>query len=159
MDEELEEKVIQVNRVTKVVKGGKRLRFNALVVVGDKKGQVGCGMGKASEVSGAVRKAGAAARKNLIQVPLKDNTIPCQMTAKFGAARVLLKPASPGTGLVTGGGVRAVMELSGVEDVLSKQLGSRNPINVVQATIEALKKIEELKMISNMRREGKSAQA
>jgi small subunit ribosomal protein S5 len=159
VDEELEEKVIQVNRVSKVVKGGKRLRFNALVVVGDKKGHVGCGMGKSSEVAGAVRKAGAAARKNLIPVFLQGGTIPYQMEASFGAAKVLLKPASPGTGLVAGGGVRAVMELSGVEDVLSKQLGSRNFINVVQATMSALKKMEELKTISDMRRKERNAKS
>lgn len=132
------ERVVKVRRVSKVVKGGRRFSFTALVVVGDGQGQVGVGLGKGKEVPDAVRKGTAIARKSLISVPLKGNTIPQSIFVKFGAAKVFLKPASPGTGIIAGGGVRAVMEASGVRDVLTKSLGSSNPINVVAATLKAL---------------------
>ncbi len=135
---ELTEKLVALNRVTKVVKGGKRLHFRALVVVGDGKGHVGAGIGKAREVPEAVRKAGAAARKELMKVVMAGTTIPHEIRAKYGAAEVLLKPAVPGTGVIAGGGVRAVLEAAGVKDVLSKSLGCSNPINMVRATIVAL---------------------
>lgn len=135
---ELTERLVALNRVTKVVKGGKRLHFRALVVVGDGKGHVGAGIGKAREVPEAVRKAGAAARKELFKVAMAGTTIPHEIKAKYGAAEVLLKPAVPGTGVIAGGGVRAVVEAAGIKDILSKSLGCSNPINVVRATILAL---------------------
>lgn len=135
---ELTEKLVALNRVTKVVKGGKRLHFRALVVVGDGKGHVGAGIGKAREVPEAVRKAGAAARKELMKIAMAGTTIPHEIRAKYGASEILLKPAAPGTGVIAGGGVRAVLEVAGVKDVLSKSLGCSNPINTVRATIMAL---------------------
>jgi len=135
---ELTERLVALNRVTKVVKGGKRLHFRALVVVGDGKGHVGAGIGKAREVPEAVRKAGAAARKELVKVVMAGTTIPHEIRAKYGAAEILLKPAVPGTGVIAGGGVRAVVEAAGIKDILSKSLGCSNPINVVRATILAL---------------------
>jgi len=135
---ELAERLVALNRVTKVVKGGKRLHFRALVVVGDGKGHVGAGIGKAREVPEAVRKAGAAARKELVKVVMAGTTIPHEIRAKYGAAEILLKPAVPGTGVIAGGGVRAVVEAAGIKDILSKSLGCSNPINVVRATILAL---------------------
>lgn len=135
---EIFEKLINVNRVAKVVKGGKRLRFSALVVVGNGQGRVGMGLGKAGEVAQAIQKAGVVARKNMSEVILEGNTIPCEALMKFGAAKVLLKPAVPGTGLIAGATVRAVMECAGVKDAVTKSLGSSNPINLVKATILAL---------------------
>lgn len=140
--EEFEERLVNVGRVTKVVKGGRRFRFNALVVVGNKQGLVGYGFGKAKEVPDAIRKAVDDAFKNLVQVNTKGSTIAHDVEVKFNASRVLLKPASEGTGVIAGGAVRPVVELAGIKDVLSKQIGSSNPGNVVRATIKALEMIK-----------------
>src|SRR5450759_628595 len=137
----LEETVVQVSRVSKVVKGGRRFSIRALVVVGDHNGYVGCGLGKASEYTEAIRKGVEDAKKNLIQVPLSGTTIPFMVTTRFGASEVMLKPAAPGTGVIAGGAVRAVMESAGVRDILTKTLGSTNKSNTVHACLKALREL------------------
>ncbi|MDD3966681.1 MAG: 30S ribosomal protein S5 [Candidatus Neomarinimicrobiota bacterium] len=146
-----EGKLIKLNRVAKVVTGGRRFRFNAIVAVGDGKGHVGIGLGKSNQVTDAINKGREDAKKNIIRIPVLNGTIPFEVTAKYGAAKVMLKPASPGTGIIAGGAVRAIMEQIGVKDILAKSLGSANSHNVVKATMAALLKLEDAYTVAKRR--------
>lgn len=150
-EKEYVEKLVRLNRIAKVVKGGRRFSFSAVSVVGDKSGLVGYGFGKANYVSDAIRKSLDRAKKNLVKIPIKQTTIPHQVTGKFKGAKVILKPASPGTGIIAGGPVRAVMEAAGVKDILSKSLGSANPMNIVKAVFEGFTKLMDARVAASRR--------
>ena len=150
-DNEFVEKLIKLNRVAKVVKGGRRFSFSALVVVGDKKGRVGYGFGKANDVSEAIRKSVEKAKKNLILIPIKNDTVPHSYEGKFKSAKVMIKPASPGTGIIAGGPVRAIMEVGGVKDVLSKSLGSKNTMNITKAVFDGLENMMNAREVAKNR--------
>jgi small subunit ribosomal protein S5 len=148
----VEERVIHVNRCSKVVKGGRRFSFSALIVVGDRNGSVGYALGKANEVADAIRKGTDLAKRSMLRVTMKDKTIPHEIESKSGGALVFMRPASPGTGVIAGGGMRAVLELAGVRDVLAKSMGSANPLNVVRATIGALERLKSREVIEAARK-------
>ncbi|MBN2605100.1 MAG: 30S ribosomal protein S5 [Bacilli bacterium] len=150
-EKQFEERVVNINRVTKVVKGGRRFRFSALVVVGDRKGNVGFGTGKAQEVPDAIKKAIEDAKRNLVKIPMFGTTIPHAITGNYGAGEVFLRPAVGGTGVIAGGPVRAVLELAGVEDILSKSLGSSTPINIVRATFNAIENLRTAEQVARTR--------
>ncbi|AEV15528.1 hypothetical protein TCCBUS3UF1_4800 [Thermus sp. CCB_US3_UF1] len=151
---DFEEKMILVRRTAKTYQGGRRFRFGALVVVGDRQGRVGLGLGKAKEVPLAVQKAGYYARRNMVEVPLLNGTIPHEIEVEYGASKILLKPAAPGTGVIAGAVPRAILELAGITDILTKELGSRNPINIAYATMEALRQLQTKEDVRRLRKGG-----